>query len=695
MTLEIFKLDGLARVSVKTSSRGRQWRLPTIVRPILHEAAMDYIGSLPRYQDTFERWMTVSVNDNSPSGHFEDETSAFTPMIIETLLSVQFQEFDPDLVLSRRRENAFLLFPIDRVLFQTDQYIEYLDRLLDSGLRKTSVLDTALSFPFLGKNANLDEIKDRISKINPDIVVLSDIGALLRHPRKLIKYLEQYHGIFDVNHVIWAPRVPTSWIPFLAYLGVDLFDEFPIVQATRLKLVLTRMGAMDRKLLKTLSMLNPQENTSTLKRQPKDRLGKEILDLNKQILYNVLKEATLAISAGRLRDLVRSTANIHPTLKLALRLLTSSELLLELLESNVPLKLSGTIWCTDETDVDRPEVSRYRKWSRARWTPPSNVVCCVVLPCSAKKPYRSSQSHHLFTKVLQFALGKWYYRTQEIIFTSPFGGVPRSLDMTHPISSYDVTVTGEWNSREAEQSAIHLRDMLAKMPSHVPVVVHLSEVETSVVEPYLASLPHEIIYVRSSESPTKEPSLALFEEALNRVKEQIEQNENLASLKFDKKVSLQSDYEILRTVLAYQFGKSQQIESSPQKSNPLVESFLKEPLRIRGKRRIQLKFFRGNKQLGTFHGDSGLVTLTLHGAEILVEHQVNLVKVDTRDLRGGTVYLPAIKDADLSIVPGAPVAVVGANEPSILLASGRALLPGRYLKSLTRGAGVTIKHKKK
>lgn len=692
MTVEILKLDGLARISMKTSSRGMKWRLPTVVHPVLHETSMARVESLPHYRAVHDRWASAlkrvgGMDERSESEHLP----SFTPLLVEILASVQFQEFDLDRVLATRREHAFLALPIDRVLFQTNQYEEYLNRLLDSGIKRPHLKDFALPFPFLGKNSDLDEISLKVSEINPDIVILSDMAALLRHPRKLLKYMEQYHSIFDVNQVAWAPRIPLIWIPFLSYLGVDLFDELSLDQAHQQGVIHTRMGVLDSHILKTLGFLTSlQKSTGDL-----GIIGEGVVEVNSLMFHGLLMETMLAISSERLRDFVRSMANLHPILKLALRLLGSSEILLELLEQNVPLQLSNVMRSTDETDVDRPEVTRYRKWTRHRWIPPNDVACCVVLPCSAKKPYRSSQSHYQFTSILKSALGKWYHRTQEIIFTSPFGGVPRALDMTHPISSYDVTVSGEWNSREARLSATHLRDLIAKIPKHVPVVVHLSETETQVVEPHLESLPHHVTFVRSPEAPTTESSLKKFKTVLSRIREQLEQDEELASLTFTKTESLHSDHEILRTVLSYEFGRGRLGSTSSDENNPLVESFLREPLRIRGKRRIQLKFYHGNKQLGTFHGDTGLVTLTLHGTEILVDHQVNIVKVNTRELHGGTVYLPAIEDADLNIVPGSPVAVVDADDPTRLLASGRALLPGRYLKSLTRGAGVTIKHKKK
>ncbi len=695
MTLEIIKLDGLARMSLMISSKGDRWRMPTIVRPILHQASLDYISSMPGYQGTIESWLEEARNVARVSEKNVEVSEIFSPMIMETFPSVQFQQFDPDQVLTSRRLGSFLLLPVDRVLFQTNQYEKYLDRILDSGMTRDQVPDLALSFPFLGKEANLETIADKVLEINPDIVVLSDISSLLGHPRKLIHYLEQYHVVFDVKHVAWAPRVPLQWIPFLVYLGIDLFDELAMNHATKLGLVLGKLGTVEERDLHHLGLLSTRGRTLVEDDRDDSSLIKVSQDLNERFFFNMFTETLLAISTGRLRDLVRSTANIHPVLKLALRLLNTSNVLSEMLESNVSLQLPNILWCTDETDIDRPEVTRYQKWSRERWLPPDDVACCVILPCSAKKPYRSSHSHHLFTRILQSTLGKWYHHTQEIIFTSPFGGVPRALDMSHPLSSYDVTVTGEWSLREAERSASHLRDMIAKIPPRVPVVVYLSDVESRVVKPHLENLPHEVIFVNVSESPTKESSLESLRQALSRVRELLEQNDELKSVKSERKGSLHSDREILRAVLSYQFSRSSLVKDSHSRENPLVEAFLKEPLRIRGKRRIQLKFFHGKKQLGTFHGNNGLITLTLHGSELLVEHQVNLVKVNTSELRGGTVYLPAIEDADLTIVPGAPVAVVKHDEPTQLLASGKALLPGVYLKSLSRGAGVIIKHKKK
>ncbi len=701
MTLEIIKLDGLARLALKTTAEGLKWHLPTIVLPVMHQAAIKQMQSMPHHRATLQRLM---VARDSLTSKITMESSnelvikeQLVPLVIEVLPSVQFQEFDLDVAFALRRDEGFLLLPVDRVLFQTDQYGEYLDRIISSGIVGEKASRIALAFPYLGKGENLSDISKKIEKISPEIIVLSDIHALLKHPKRLLRYLTQYHRVTNGRYLTWAPRISSEWVPFLAYLGVDLFDLLLVEASTKLNVFRNRFGQVTDKIFALHSLFERYSSGHSddigmiSEKNGSGRFRGSIFDWNVRFFLDVLAEMIIAISSGRLRDLVRSTANINPSLKLALRLLGTDEYLLELLEGNVPLQLSDVLWCTDETDVDRPEVTRYQKWTRARWFPPEEVACCIILPCSSKKPYRASQSHYLFTKVIQSTLGKWYALTQEIIFTSPFGGVPRPLDMSHPVSFYDVTVTGEWTIHEIERSASHLRDLVAKLPENVPVVVHLSDVETEVVEPYLSTLPHQIHYVGSKEPPSKEESLDQLKNVLEEVRKRVEQTFLNAKGKMDRKKSLQSDYEILRTVLAYQFGS----RGNNLQSSDVVEDFLKEPLKIRGKRRIQLKFYRGDRQLGTFHGNNGLITLTIHGAEILAEHGINLVKVNTRELRGGTVYLPAIVDADPEIVPGSSVAVVDVEDPTNLLASGKALLPGRYLKVLSRGAGVTIKHKKK
>ncbi|MEC8152351.1 MAG: DUF5591 domain-containing protein, partial [Candidatus Thermoplasmatota archaeon] len=69
----------------------------------------------------------------------------------------------------------------------------------------------------------------------------------------------------------------------------------------------------------------------------------------------------------------------------------------------------------------------------------------ILLPCSARKPYRLSKSHGQFLR----AIGST--GCHEVMMTSPLGLVPRDLEDVWPAANYDVPVTGDWSSDELER----------------------------------------------------------------------------------------------------------------------------------------------------------------------------------------------------------------------------------------------------
>jgi len=66
----------------------------------------------------------------------------------------------------------------------------------------------------------------------------------------------------------------------------------------------------------------------------------------------------------------------------------------------------------------------------------------ILLPCSARKPYRLSKTHTQFIR----AIGST--ACHEVMVTSPLGLVPRDLEDVWPASHYDIPVTGDWSEDE-------------------------------------------------------------------------------------------------------------------------------------------------------------------------------------------------------------------------------------------------------
>lgn len=89
--------------------------------------------------------------------------------------------------------------------------------------------------------------------------------------------------------------------------------------------------------------------------------------------------------------------------------------------------------------------------------PPSQREVLLLLPCSARKPYRESQSHRRFGHHIPHSAA------HQVMVTSPLGLVPRELEDCWPARHYDVPVTGDWSADETG----HVLDLLARTVARV------------------------------------------------------------------------------------------------------------------------------------------------------------------------------------------------------------------------------------
>ena len=112
-----------------------------------------------------------------------------------------------------------------------------------------------------------------------------------------------------------------------------------------------------------------------------------------------------------------------------------------LLERHVPRERK--LMCMAETSLHEPAVLDWVKWMSTDYRAPQGMDrLLVLLPCSARKPYRFSKSHRRFIE----AIGT--NAVHEVMVTSPLGLVPRDLEQVWPAQHYDLAVTGRWSADE-------------------------------------------------------------------------------------------------------------------------------------------------------------------------------------------------------------------------------------------------------
>ncbi|MBD3188031.1 hypothetical protein GF325_14435, partial [Candidatus Bathyarchaeota archaeon] len=103
-----------------------------------------------------------------------------------------------------------------------------------------------------------------------------------------------------------------------------------------------------------------------------------------------------------------------------------------------PLDLKKPVPLTGVASYFRPDIVRFRHkvshWYHFPWR--TRIV--VLLPCSARKPYKDSKSHRKFIQAMNRGWERWSQVSSELMITSPLGIVPRQVEDCFPAAHYDL-----------------------------------------------------------------------------------------------------------------------------------------------------------------------------------------------------------------------------------------------------------------
>ena len=298
--------------------------------------------------------------------------------------------------------------------------------------------------------------------------------------------------------------------------------------------------------------------------------------------------------------------------------------------------------CSSEESLYRSEAVRWRE-RMLLLDPLGDVI--VALPCSMKKPYSDSKSHHKFKKISR--------SYQELIITSPFGVCPREMENTFPIQSYDVSVTGNWSFEEVQVSG----ELLKKYVGDKQVIANVSGGYEDSCKEFL----NQCIYTCKDGKPTSPDSLY---------------NLRMELKNFPKTKKRDRTLHELRSIAIYQFG-------------PNGKDFI--PDNVIAKGMYHKRIFSDSKQLALLNKDIGLFTLHLEGGRILHDLNINVVFIDF-ELQTNTVFTPGISKASQNIIPNDEVVVVYNDE---VVAVGKAILSGYEMENCENGIGIKVKHRVK
>jgi archaeosine synthase len=460
-----------------------------------------------------------------------------------------------------------------------------------------------------------------------DLVVVANWHTVLSRPHDFVRYLTTLKGKIPPDTAWYAPASALpSTVALLAYAGFDIFDFRAVDLETARGSFCLAEGIF-----------------------PGDFAGAEACtcegcacgDIGRHNRLALERELALIrrfIAESRLRDLVEARCRADPHQVAIMRLLDGEE---ALLEPYTPVTRPTPFIATTSESLRRIEVKRWGRRLVERSASPIHEVA-VLLPCSARKPYSTSLSHHRFTRAVRG-------RAHELIVTSPLGLVPRELERVYPAAHYDIPVTGHWDREELALISSVIAGYLGRHP-YRRVLAHLEggALDAARMAADTCGIPLE---VTAEGHPTEPASLTALDGALEGERRR--------------------PAEGVRGVLAWQFGAT-------------VET---RGMAIRG-RPPQERVEKGGRTLFTIDARTGFLRPTFEGWALIPEGY--RVRIDAFTPKGD-ILAPGITSADEGIREGDEVLVLGEG----LFATGRAAMGGPEMLRSRHGVAVRVRRIKR
>ncbi len=466
-------------------------------------------------------------------------------------------------------------------------------------------------------------------------------------------------------------RISPSSVPFLFYLGFDVFDVGYATESASRGVRLWNLSeeSITGRILPRTCSCTACADHSGLRELSRDKLHTVLLRHNLNIYQSILSESIQSLRLGQLRWLVESM--VHSSTAATSLLRKTDKSLFAFLEEFTPTSGQTNLSLIGPESYNSPTVKRFRDCLASRYTPPEHKKLIVLLPCSARKPYSESKSHQRFIKAIEHSIGTTRSSVAEVILTSPLGVIPRELERLYPAAYYDIPVTGDWDTEETEIAAEALVTHLQKFAEPAVVVAHVSGGYLDVVKSAEDRVNQTIVYTTDQHSPSSFDSLQSLQNVLEDMRE-------VLSLKGGPPALFE---DTLRATADYQFGPG------------AGEALVPDGAKLGGKL-YRMVVCRINKdQTCAFIGDSGSLSLTLEGGRRLIPLHRYWVRFEGRKLEGGSVFAVGINEADSGIRPGDEVIVL--NNQDEVIAVGRSEMSGREMCDFKKGQAVSVRHKVK
>jgi archaeosine synthase len=490
-----------------------------------------------------------------------------------------------------------------------------------------------------------------------DMYVMAGARAIEGDSRSLLESFIKIRASAKPDTALYVPALATPEnLSLLIYMGADVVDDVLITAKAYQDLYLTVDGEFRLDELSELPCsceVCSGRMADSLKSLPAAERYALLSRHNYLKLEDELKRVRLHIRRGMLREYVEKQCRSRPWLTGLLRLADAQY---DYLEQRTPTYRSSELLACSAESQNRVEIRRFAERVKTRFQSEGDIL--LIIPCSARKPYSTSQSHLALSR----ALGKYKSYVHELILTSPMGVVPRELELVYPAAHYDVTVTGVWDLEERQWVSNCLRDYL---DTH-----HFKKIIAHVEGPYVEvckQTGRDMIFT-SKGRITSDSSLDSLVEAISAAQ---------AELHTRQRGTKETMLDMLRGMADYEFGAG--------KGRLLVP----ENGMVRGKY-PRFVLFDGKEQLCSISPDFGSLSLTLEGAKRMKLEPDYIVEIGDF-IPKGSVLAPGVSGASLQIRPGDDVLVKGPKA----MAVGKAKMSGYEMARSTRGMAVELRHVEK
>ncbi|MFW9998491.1 MAG: DUF5591 domain-containing protein [Candidatus Hodarchaeota archaeon] len=605
-----------------------------------------YPGSLEKFQEILIKNSNVFSNDNIIS---------LIPFNIPTTsIGKNFA----------KREIENYLFTVKEIL-KNHQYLNF--GLTIKIFEHLDLLD--LYIPIIKKFENIK------------IVNLTDAFDNLNNYRNILKIIFKLKLELDNNIVIMASgRIIPKHYPMLIYLGIDLIDSSYLLFLSAENFYDTIEYLLPIYKIKFLpcSCVACKGNLTNVLNNKYSSEKIDLLSLHNLITaYNYMNKAKQYLNYEDFRAFVEKSSFDDTTLISMLKILDKEYYNVIKYETPISQKIKK-VRSYGPISYNRPDFKLFRERAIKNFEPEPWTALIILLPCSAKKPYSESKSHKKYYNIIR----KFpeFPTFQEFILTSPLGCIPRQLENVYPVNSYDISVTGEWDSEEINITSKMLIKLIEKYDPNIPIICHLKNQYLEIIKRASSKLPYNFIFSEISDNTTSVKSLQSLERLITNFKDKFQ----------PKKINLDAE-NYLKTwtrkfikILDYQFGINAGIN--------IISNGLKT-IRTRISDQVELKDLKTQEKLGVFKYTTGQIELTINGLERLFKYNKSLnsnyIVFDGDKVQGNTLFRAGVLDYSLNLIPNNQVGILD-KEKKKVLGSGVLITGSNFIKNSKSGRIVKI-----